>query len=123
PAARSSSRPSRLAMRSTLIAVLGALSAGCGDAPCSEADADGACRTLRVMGIDPAGELGFRFGEPADLDGDGVEDIVAGSRFAGDGNAGEALIWTAGGHIRERFHGFDVDALFGNAVLIVPGLD
>ena len=41
----------------------------------------GWCVARRIAGTVPGGELGFRFGEPLDVDGDGHADIAAGARF------------------------------------------
>ncbi|HVV81563.1 MAG TPA: integrin alpha [Kofleriaceae bacterium] len=105
--------------------LLTALLGGCGggDAPCAGPTVDGACRALRIAGIDPHGELGFRFGEPMDLDGDGRADVVGGSRLAGAGATGEAAAWSADGTLLHRWPGVDVDGLFGNVVTAVPDLD
>ena len=48
--------------------------------PCS-APGTGWCLARRIAGNLPRGELGFRFGEPLDVDGDGHADIAAGARF------------------------------------------
>src|SRR5262249_13084009 len=36
---------------------------------------------LTIPGEKQNGELGFRFGSPRDVDGDGIADIAAGARF------------------------------------------
>ena len=104
-----------------LAAALGA----CGDdgAPCPGPSEGGLCRALRVDGLDPHGELGFRFGAPLDLDDDGAEDLIGGSRRAGDGDTGLAAAWTRSGELLQSWTGVDVDGLFGHVVLAVPDLD
>lgn len=81
------------------------------------------CRALRMSGLDPHGELGFRFGEPIDLDGDGTKDIVAGARRTGDQDTGAALAWSGAGEPLQAWQGSDIDGLFGNVALAVPDLD
>lgn len=67
-------------------------------------------------------ELGFRFGEPLDLDGDGLGDIVAGARRSGP--TGEAGAWSvASAEPFLRWSGEYVDGLFGHVALAVPDLD
>jgi hypothetical protein len=72
------------------------------------------------------GELGFRFGEPLDVDGDGKADIAAGARFTLQGTLqnGSATVWSGatGKPIRTR-KGELPDALFGHWVMPVPDLD
>lgn len=81
------------------------------------------CRLVRIGGIDPHGELGFRFGEPLDLDGDGADEVVAGARRAGDDDHGEAMAWSQDGRLLQTWRGVGADGLFGNVALAVPDLD
>jgi len=51
----------------------------------------------RISGDLKDGELGFRFGEPLDADGDGHADVAAGARFKlqrGTLQAGDATVWS-----------------------------
>lgn len=95
----------------------------CGDPPCPGPSEGGLCRMVRVDGLDAHGELGFRFGEPLDLDGDGVEDLIGGARRAGEPDTGQAAAWTRAGDLLHVWSGVDVDGLFGHIVLAVPDLD
>ncbi len=114
----------RLAVRTAGPALAAMLTAAaCGAEPCPGPIEDGICRAQRIDGLDPHGELGFRFGEPLDLDGDGVEDLVAGARRAGDGDTGLAAAWTRRGELLSVWRGVDVDGLFGHVALAVPDLD
>ena len=105
-----------------LTLTLAVLADACAE-PCQGPSENGACRVVRIDGIDPHGQLGFRFGEPLDLDGDGDDDVVAGSRSAGPDRTGEAMAWRQGGELLQRWRGGDVDGLFGNVALAVPDLD
>lgn len=84
---------------------------------------DNADHVLRIDGITAGGELGFRFGEPLDLDADGRDDIVAGARRGGPSGHGEAFVWSDDGELRAYWEGADADALFGHVALGVPDLD
>ena len=80
----------------------------------------------RFAGSVRSGELGFRFGEPLDLDGDGHADIAAGARFKlwhGNQQNGSATAWSgaSGAPIRE-WDGEWPDGLFGHWVMPVPDL-
>lgn len=97
--------------------------AACGDEPCPGPREGGLCRRVRIDGPEPGAELGFRFGAPRDLDGDGVEDVVAGARRTGAGDTGQAGAWTRGGAPLATWQGVEVDGLFGHVVLAVPDLD
>ncbi len=78
--------------------------------------------TLRIDGLTTGGELGFRFGAPLDIDGDGELDVVAGSRRGGANGFGEASVWSRGEVV--LYWGSDeLDALFGHVTLAVPDLD
>jgi hypothetical protein len=72
------------------------------------------------------GELGFRFGEPLDVDGDGHADVGAGARFKlqqGTQQNGSAAVWSGatGAPIRE-WDGEWMAGLFGHWVMPVPDL-
>jgi len=80
----------------------------------------------RIAGSVRSGELGFRFGEPLDVDGDGHADIAAGARFKlwhGTQQNGSATVWSgaSGAPIRE-WDGEWNDGLFGHWVMPVPDL-
>jgi len=80
----------------------------------------------RIAGPVPGGELGFRFGEPLDADGDGQADIAAGARFKleqGILQNGSAFVWSgaSGAQIRS-WDGVWPDALFGHWVMPIPDL-
>jgi hypothetical protein len=113
----------RRAVRLFLIVLL-ALGA-CSDdpEPCSGVIVDSLCRVVRITGADPQGELGFRFGEPRDLDGDGVEDLLAGARRAGEHDTGEARAWSRTGALLGQWTGSTPDSLFGHSVISLPDLD
>lgn len=97
--------------------------AGCGDNACPGPSTEHTCRIARIGGLTPGGELGFRFGEPLDVDGDGAADLVAGSRRGGANGHGEAVVWTRDGR-RLAYWGSDhLDGLFGHAALAAPDLD
>lgn len=86
----------------------------------------GWCLARRFPGSVPHGELGFRFGEPLDVDGDGHADVAAGARFKlwqGTQQNGSAVVWsgTTGLPLRE-WDGEWWDALFGHWVLPVSDL-
>src|SRR6188768_4318087 len=49
--------------------------------PACSTPGDGWCVARRFSGDVPNGELGFRFGEPLDADGDGRADVAAGARW------------------------------------------
>src|SRR6185436_11139212 len=57
----------------------------------------GWCIARRFPGSIKGGELGFRFGEPLDVDGDGRADVAAGARFKlwhGNQQNGTAAVWS-----------------------------
>jgi hypothetical protein len=72
------------------------------------------------------GELGFRFGEPLDVDGDGHADVAAGARFKlwhGNQQNGTAAVWSgASGDLIREWDGEWPDGLFGHWVMPVPDL-
>jgi hypothetical protein len=80
----------------------------------------------RIAGTVPGGELGFRFGEPLDVDGDGHADIAAGARFKlaqGTLQNGSVAVWSgASGALIRAWDGELPDGLFGHWVLPVPDL-
>ena len=80
----------------------------------------------RFAGNVRQGELGFRFGEPLDVDGDGHADIAAGARFKLQQKIfqnGSATVWSGatGAPIR-AWDGEWPDGLFGHWVMPVPDL-
>lgn len=88
----------------------------CGDNSCPQRSSDSTCLVTRIDGSEQLGQLGFRFGEPLDLDGDGHGEVVAGARYAS-----EVGVWSSG----EKISGWsgEHDGLFGNVVTPVPDLD
>jgi hypothetical protein len=80
----------------------------------------------RIAGPVPKGELGFRFGEPLDVDGDGHADIAAGARFKLQQKTlqnGTAAVWSgATGAVIREWDGNLPDGLFGHWVMPVPDL-
>ena len=82
--------------------------------------------TLRVPGTSTNGELGFRFGSPCDVNGDGVEDVVAGARFTARQFAGMGSVGVWSGDTGEKIVSWDgevADGLFGQSVLAGPDVD
>lgn len=81
---------------------------------------------LRIPGEAYNGELGFRFGPPCDVDGDGIVDIAAGARFTAleFSEMGTVTAWSSrdGSEIR-HWEGHGHDALFGHSVLAGPDAD
>lgn len=94
--------------------------------PCEDAE-PGWCRALRIQGQIPNGELGFRFGSPMDVDGDGVADIAAGARWKMKDKIyqnGFAAVWSGrDGHKIQEWDPRVDDGMFGHAVLLVDDLD
>jgi hypothetical protein len=81
---------------------------------------------LRLTGEARGGELGFRFGPPRDVDGDGIADIAAGARFTNleFTGMGTVAVWSSGsGRQIAYWEGHAQDALFGHSVLIGPDAD
>src|SRR5688572_13732497 len=81
---------------------------------------------LRIAGDAPGGELGFRFGVPRDVDGDGIADVAAGARFTDvrGTQEGAVSIWSSeGGRRLARFEGEGEGALFGQAALLGSDAD
>lgn len=93
--------------------------------PCST-PGPGWCVARRFAGDVPNGELGFRFGEPLDADGDGHPDVAAGSRWKLANKTqqnGNANVWS--GTTGERLRTWDgqfPDGMFGHWVMLVPDL-
>ena len=94
---------------------------------CRQSDRSGWCVARRFAGTVPGGELGFRFGEPLDVDDDGTADVAAGARFTLDRSTlqnGNATVWSgATGAPLRSWTGDLPDGLFGHWVLPVPDLD
>jgi hypothetical protein len=94
--------------------------------PCTTAGS-GWCVARRFPGSVPEGQLGFRFGEPLDVDGDGHADVAAGARFKLQEKTlqnGNAAVWSgATGALIREWDGTLPDGLFGHWVLPVPDLD
>jgi hypothetical protein len=80
----------------------------------------------RFPGSIKGGELGFRFGEPLDVDGDGHADVAAGARFKlwhGNQQNGTVAVWSgASGDLIREWDGEWPDGLFGHWVMPVPDL-
>jgi hypothetical protein len=95
-------------------------------APSCSAPGTGWCVARRFPGSIFGGELGFRFGEPLDVDGDGHADVAAGARFKlwhGNQQNGTAAVWSgASGDLIREWDGEWPDGLFGHWVMPVPDL-
>lgn len=93
--------------------------------PCTT-PGSGWCLARRFPGTVAGGELGFRFGEPLDADGDGHADVAAGARFElqqGTLQNGNAVVWSgATGAALRLWRGTWPDGLFGHWVLPMPDL-
>lgn len=118
--------PTILLALPTFAVALAAASPSFAIPPCSESGS-GWCLARRIRGEVPIGELGFRFGSPLDVDGDGVADIAAGARFKlsqGVLQNGIATVWSgaSGAKIRE-WDGTLAKGLFGHWVMPIPDLD
>ncbi|HYC00081.1 MAG TPA: hypothetical protein VEC57_13185 [Candidatus Limnocylindrales bacterium] len=96
---------------------------GRAESPCA-GSGGGWCLARRVTGEADGGELGFRFGEPLDVDGDQVADIAAGmrfTRFQGVAENGRAAVWSGRTGVKIRsWDGEHQDGLLGHWVLPVP---
>jgi hypothetical protein len=91
------------------------------------APGSGWCVARRFPGTIRGGELGFRFGEPLDVDGDGHADVAAGARFKlqkGTLQSGSAAVWSGatGALIRTWDWNPATEGLFGHWVLPVPDI-
>lgn len=94
-------------------------------APSCSDPGSGWCVARRIEGSVPGGELGFRFGEPLDADGDDHADIAAGARFKLDGihQNGSAAVWSgATGAVVRTWDGKLAGGLFGHCVVPMPDL-
>lgn len=97
-------------------------------APCVRQIGD-MCLLLRITGTAEGGDLGFRFGPPLDVSGDGVADLAAGARFtrfpeAPHDNVGTASIWSGTSATPLLYwRGTVPQGLFGHSVLLLPDLD
>lgn len=105
-----------------LAAILAALVLGC-----SHACLDAECVTARWLGEHEGGELGNRFSPPLDMNGDGVADLGAGSRFshvASLERVGTAYAWSgvSGARLLE-WPGASLRGYFGHVVLSAPDLE
>ncbi len=102
------------------------LTASGGAAPFCSVPGPGWCVAQRFRGTDRRGELGFRFGEPLDVDGDGHADVAAGARFKlqkGTLQAGSAAVWSGKtGALIRAWDGKPEDGLFGHWLLPVPDI-
>ena len=98
---------------------LGALALlGCDQAtPCSTPSGTRTCLISSSAGDVPHGELGFRFAEPADVDGDGKADLAAGGRFKG---TGYVQVFDAAKH---RWDGEQAASLYGQDVIAMRDLN
>jgi len=79
----------------------------------------------RFPGDVPKGELGFRFGEPLDADGDGRADPAAGARFKLQDTfqSGNVIVFSgASGTPIRSWDGDRSDGLFGHWVMPVPDI-
>lgn len=93
---------------------------------CAATSGNGCCIARRFEGSVADGELGFRFGEPLDADGDGHADVAAGARFKlqqGTLQNGSATVWSgATGKPLRTWDGSWPDGLFGHWVLPIPDI-
>jgi hypothetical protein len=108
---------------SAAIALAALASCGDNDEGCPGVLTATTCRIARIEGASPGGELGFRFGAPLDMDGDGVEDLVVGARHGGPAQLGELHAWDLAGNELAAWNGESPDGLFGHSSLAVPDLD
>jgi len=103
---------------------VGVASAASASVPSCSALGTGWCLARRFPGLVPAGELGFRFGEPLDMDGDGRADVAVGARFKRDQGKfenGMVAVWSgASGALIRRWDGEWMDGFFGHWVLPMP---
>ncbi len=109
-----------------LVPVLGISVAQARAAPLCGDVTSGWCVARRIISTERRGELGFRFGEPLDVDGDGKADIAAGARFKERElhQDGMAAVWS--GETGEQIRAWDgvlQDGLFGHSVLPLADLD
>ena len=94
---------------------------------CRQSERPGWCVARRFAGTTRGGELGFRFGEPLDTDGDGTADVAAGARFTLENRTlqnGSATVWSGATGAPLRVWSGDLpDGLFGHSVLPAPDVD
>jgi hypothetical protein len=93
--------------------------------PSCTAHATGWCIARRFAGTVLGGELGFRFGEPLDMDGDGQPDVAAGARFKRQQafQNGTVVVWSgASGKVIRSWDGEWPDGLFGHWVMPIPDI-
>lgn len=96
--------------------------------PCLRTHGD-MCLVMRIPGTTAFGELGFRFGPPRDVNGDGVVDIAAGARFTKfdddpTSQAGEVYVWSGSTQARLTYiRGRIRDGLLGHSVVLTPDLN
>jgi hypothetical protein len=87
---------------------------------------DGWCLARRFAGTITNGELGFRFGEPLDVDGDGRADVAAGARWKLQKKTlqnGQAAVWSgADGKLIREWDGEWPDGMLGHWVMPIPDL-
>lgn len=130
PIAEFGASPARACRRRPLLSCLalaGALLATTADAapPCST-PGTGWCLARRFSGSVAGGELGFRFGDPLDVDGDGHADIAAGARFTlqqGTLQNGTTAIYSgATGSLLRTWDGEFADGLSGHWVMPIPDI-
>ena len=88
-------RRRRRALALAILTLAGA--SGAAAAPSCEEPGTGWCVAQRFAGTVRNAELGFRFGEPLDADGDGGADPAAGARFTlsqKTQQSGTATVWS-----------------------------
>lgn len=118
---------SRVVLAALTIVLAAGAPARVSAAPACGRGTTGWCVAARFPGNTPEGELGFRFGEPLDYNGDGRVDIAAGSRFyAHEGYlSGRVTVWSGADHsvLRDWFGTAKQSSFFGHSVLPIPDLD
>jgi hypothetical protein len=126
PAPACRRRPFATSTVALLVACLFRLATAEAATPSCSAAGTGWCIARRIPGTVPRGELGFRFGEPLDVDGDGRADIAAGARFVLQQKTlqnGSATVWSgATGAVIRTWDGEWADGLFGHWVMPVPDI-
>src|SRR5258706_15896422 len=89
-------RRARSTRASAVLGCLSVLASTAGATPSCSMPGTGWCVARRFADDIPNGELGFRFGEPLDADGDGHADVAAGSRWKLQQKtlqSGSATVW------------------------------
>jgi len=110
---------------SAVSALLWSLAAQAAAIPACPEPGSGWCIARRFAGSIPGGELGFRFGAPLDMDGDGRADVAAGARFKlqGTNQTGMAAVWSgANGNVIRAWDGEIPNGLFGHWAMPIPDL-